>query len=293
MQQRAIKEKIKSTTSIKKITRTMEMISVTKMRKSMNISASYKSFINKGADIINVLSKDKSEIKNIFNNINNKSDRDLYIVIGGQKGLCGSFNVNIYRSLSKQLANNNKADFISINKYAEKICKRFININDNKLIYSFNKKLPTVSDYNIILKYITDSYKDSKYKNVYIVWTVFETVSKQFVDIKSLLPFAWENINNNININDNTASDTQYTIEPNIHKVLENAIVVILSGFLRYAYYDNNTSEHIARMNAMHNATSSASDMIKELKLYYNKSRQAAITQEISEIVSGAMSIGK
>ncbi|MDI9355079.1 MAG: FoF1 ATP synthase subunit gamma [Cyanobium sp. MAG06] len=85
----------------------------------------------------------------------------------------------------------------------------------------------------------------------------------------------------------------EYTIEPNIHKILENTIVVILATFLKYANAESNTSEHIARMNAMHNATNNAGDMIKDLKLYYNKSRQAAITQEISEIVSGAMGIKK
>ncbi|MDI9355080.1 MAG: F0F1 ATP synthase subunit gamma [Cyanobium sp. MAG06] len=195
MQQRAIKNKIKSTTSIKKITRTMEMISVTKMRKSMLVSENYKSFIKRGAEIINILVKDKSEIKNIFNNKNNNSNKDLYIVIGGQKGMCGSFNVNIYRAISKQLQDNKgiENDYISINKYGERICKRFINNTNNKnsngLIYSFNKKSLTESDYHIILKYITDSYKNNTYKNVYLVWTAFENVAKQEVNIVSLLPF--------------------------------------------------------------------------------------------------------
>ena len=290
MQQRAIKNKIKSTISIKKITRTMEMISVTKMRKSVSISENYKSFIKKGAETLRALTHNKDEIRNVFNNKKNNSNRDLYIIIAGQKGLCGAFNVNVYRKVSKHLSTERQADFISINKYGEKIARRLINNRDSRIIYSFNKKVLSEVDSNIILKYITESYIDNKYKNIYLVWTAYHGIANQSVGVKSLLPFVWQSLNDNLQINE-SSEYVEYIIEPNIHKVIENAIVVILSAFLQYAYYDSNTSEHIARMNAMHNATNNAKELEKDLRLYYNKTRQASITQEISEIVSGAIGV--
>lgn len=308
MQQRAIKTKIKSTVSIKKITRTMEMISVTKMKKSMVMANNYKDFIDDALNILNIIKTNKDTINNIYadkvvdNKITSfdKSSKNLYIVIAGQKGLAGSYNVNILRALNKiqkDFVNNYKdldfkefADFISINKYSEKIVKKFLNKEKTNILMSFNNKTFIDREAKIVFDRLSEDFLNKVYKNVFIIYTDFISTSSFEVKVDRLLPFEENILNLTSNKDIKNINNQEFIFEPNINNVIVNSVKIILSSYILYAYQRSLTSEHISRMNAMHIATENAGELISDLKLLYNKSRQAAITQEISEISAGANS---
>ncbi len=298
MQTKAIKQKIKSTGSIKKITRTMEMVSVAKMKKALGIADGYKAFLEEAKNILSILSDAKLE--SVYTQKNN-SNKTLIIIIAGQKGLCGGFNTNIYKevnSLVRSIAGHS-FDFISVNKYAEKIAKKFIRNdekletkNQNVLLASYIEKKITPTHIHSVLKTVIAGYVEKKYSQVYVVYTDFTNVNTQKVQSFKLLPFSEEKIDK-IKKTTQKVNTNNYLFEPTQSDVYDKAISLVLHHVVSAAIERSLAAEHAARMMAMKTATDNASDMLGDLKLYYNKVRQAAITQEIAEISSGAMALAK
>jgi F-type H+-transporting ATPase subunit gamma len=280
MQTKAIKAKIKATNSIKKITRTMEMVSVAKMKKAINVADTYKTFSREAERILSILSSQRD--KTVFNTPSN-NERGLYIIIGGQKGLAGAYNSNVYRFLHKELKDK-KADFIAIGKYGEKISKKFVTPK-NKLLSSHIDKNFTMSDVRNISRLAVKNFKNGVYGKVDIVFTDFKNISSSAVKQKTLLPFT-----DTAEINRN---DLDYTFEPNIHRVFERSSTVLIENLIMSSYLSSLAAEHASRMIAMKAATDNASELLSDLKLWYNKVRQNAITQEIAEISAGAASLSK
>ena len=338
MNKKTIKNKIKSTQSIKKITRTMEMVSVAKMKKALNIAEAYKTFGIEAKKILNVLASQREKYD--YATAKN-SEVKLLIVIAGQKGLCGGYNSNIYRKILKDYkveSENSNLRFICIGKYAEKIARRFDakdsskNINSNisnsdsvktktkkveasskinsNIILSFIGKEFTSSDVRVLIKNVTTNFVDHKYKSVELIYTDFENINTQVVSSEVLLPFKSKNINilnpdmsstenklgeikdkHKNSLESNSHDDLEYTFEPSIEQVYEYTVKILLQNIISGSVLRARAAEHAARMMAMKTATDSASEMIGELKLWYNKARQAAITQEIAEISSAAMAM--
>ena len=329
MNKKTIKNKIKSTQSIKKITRTMEMVSVAKMKKALNIAEAYKTFGIEAKKILNVLASQREKYD--YATAKN-SEVKLLIIIAGQKGLCGGYNSNIYRKILKDYkveSENNNLRFICIGKYAEKIARRFdaknidtknksetkikkaedLPKNNTNIILSFIGKEFTSSDMRALIKNVTTNFVDHKYKSVELIYTDFENINTQVVNSEVLLPFKAKNINilnpdmssaeNKLgeikdkpkNTLDNNHDDLEYSFEPSIEQVYEYTIKILLQNIISGSVLRARAAEHAARMMAMKTATDSASEMIGELKLWYNKARQAAITQEIAEISSAAMAM--
>lgn len=313
MNKKTIKNKIKSTQSIKKITRTMEMVSVAKMKKALNIAEAYKTFGIEAKNILNILASQRE--KNVYT-IDKESEVKMLVFIAGQKGLCGGYNSNIYRKILRDYkieADNNNLRFICIGKYAEKIARRFdakegvdknsdykkdkkvnnasVLIEKNKdsktlnsnIILSFIGKDFTPAEARILTKNITESFAEEKYKSVDLIYTDFENINTQVVTIETLLPFK--------NKKANIVEALEYTFEPNVEAVFESTLKVLIQNIILGSVLRARAAEHAARMLAMKTATDSASEMIGELKLWYNKARQAAITQEIAEISSAAMAM--
>jgi F-type H+-transporting ATPase subunit gamma len=204
----------------------------------------------------------------------------------------------------------NSFDFISVNKYAEKIAKKFtrnddksVTKNENVLLASYIEKKITSSHIRSILTSATAGFVEKRYSDVYVVYTDFTNVNTQKVQTLKLLPFSdAQNNFNDLNTSSTTAevkTDTKkvntdsYLFEPSQSEVYDKAISLVLHHVLSAAIERSLAAEHAARMMAMKTATDNASDMLGDLKLYYNKVRQAAITQEIAEISSGAMALAK
>jgi F-type H+-transporting ATPase subunit gamma len=302
MQTKVIKNKIKSTGSIKKITRTMEMVSVAKMKKAISLADGYKSFGIEAKKMMSILSsqREKHELT-IPNEGLNKYElgeekeikNTLIILIAGQKGLCGGYNSNIYRYIYKHYAlEKNNLRFICIGKYAEKIARKFDSDSEKKIegkniVASFIEKEFFSADARVITKKIIADYLDKNYKSVKIIYTDFTSIATQTVTENTLLPFS----------NDEKSAkniDTlEYSFEPSVSEVYTQAVNILLQNIISGSVLRARAAEHAARMAAMKTATDNAGDMLKELKTYFNKARQAAITQEIAEISSGAMASAK
>lgn len=292
MNKKVIKGKIRSTQNIKKITKTMEMVSVAKMRKAVQMADDYKTFGNEAKKILSILADQRE--KNVFSQDNN-SEKILLIVIAGQKGLCGGYNSNIYRYINKnysqELANKNIM-FITIGKYAEKIARRFAGVEsqEENIVLSFNQKDWLAKDARVTVKKIEEDFMSGEYGQVKLVYTDFENVNSQEVTATQLLPFRTHNIKELSDINkESKTDDLEYTFEPSISQVYEYTVRILLQNIITGSILRARAAEHAARMMAMKTATDNASEMIHELKLWFNKARQAAITQEIAEISSASL----
>jgi F-type H+-transporting ATPase subunit gamma len=302
MNTKVIKGKIKSTGSIKKITRTMEMVSVAKMKKAVNMAEGYKSFGIEAKKIINILGDQREKHALTIKNTHNKKEGEvkeiLIILIAGQKGLCGGYNSNLYRYIYKNYAlEKSNLRFITIGKYGEKIAKKFDTNNGTEkegtnILASFSGKEFTNSDARVITKKIISEYTDMKHREVKLIFTDFTNVNTQSVAENTLLPFSNETIKNskdlgevnnleNKNEKENLGDDLEYTFEPNVFEVFEYSVNVLLQNIISGSVTRARAAEHAARMMAMKTATDNAGEMLKELKTYFNKARQAAITQEI------------
>ncbi len=307
MNTKLIKSKIKSTGSIKKITRTMEMVSVAKMKKAVSIAEGYKSFGIEAKRIINILG-DQREKHVLSSKKNDLAIKDILIIlVAGQKGLCGGYNSNLYRYIYKNYAlEKSNLKFITIGKYGEKIAKKFdVNSGTDKeggnILAAFSGKEFLATDARVIIKKIILEFKENKYKEVKLIFIDFTNVNTQSVTENTMLPFSKDTLSDNKgNLNneektgkENLSDDLEYTFEPNISEVFEYAVRVLLENIILGSVTRGRAAEHAARMAAMKTATDNAGDMLKELKTYFNKARQAAITQEIAEISSGAMVSGK
>ena len=291
----------------------MEMVSVAKMKKAVNLAEGYKSFGIQAKKIFNILAYQKEKHILTIKNTENKKDeviKDILIIlIAGQKGLCGGYNSNLYRYIYKKYAiEKSNLKFITIGKYGEKIAKKFdLNNNSEKggtnILAAFTNKDFTSSESRVITKKIVTEYKEQKFKEVKLIFTDFTNVNTQSVVEITILPFSKEIISNFENkenkiegeINDNRKNfdDLEYNFEPNIAEVFEYSVNVLLQNIISGSVTRARAAEHAARMSAMKTATDNAGEMLKELKTYFNKARQAAITQEIAEISSGAMASGK
>lgn len=280
MQTKAIKSKIKATNSIKKITRTMEMVSVAKMKKAVSIAETYRTFYKEAERVIAILSTQRE--KTIFNSVSDVK-KELYIVIGGQKGLAGAYNSNIYRHLYKNIKDR-EVDFISIGKYGEKICKKFIN-SKCELLASYIEKNFTMSDVRAITELAIDQFEKEKYGKINVIYTDFKNVSSYILKEKILLPFS--------DPEEENKKDLEYTFEPSVFQVFERGSTVLLENMIMGYYLTSLAAEHASRMIAMKSATDNAGELLSDLKLWYNKVRQNAITQEIAEISAGAASLAK
>jgi F-type H+-transporting ATPase subunit gamma len=279
----------------------MEMVSVAKMKKAVNMAEGYKSFGIEAKKIINILGDQREKhaltIKNTHNKKGGEVKEILIILIAGQKGLCGGYNSNLYRYIYKNYAlEKSNLRFITIGKYGEKIAKKFDTNNGTEkegtnILASFSGKEFTNSDARVITKKIISEYTDMKYREVKLIFTDFTNVNTQSVAENTLLPFSNETIKEGAV--DKLGDDLEYTFEPNVFEVFEYSVNVLLQNIISGSVTRARAAEHAARMMAMKTATDNAGEMLKELKTYFNKARQAAITQEIAEISSGAMASGK
>lgn len=283
MQTKVIKGKIKSIGNIKKITKTMEMVSVAKMRKASHQSLSYTPFELESRRLLDILGDQRESHPLSTKNIN--ANKKLIIIIGGEKGLCGSYNSNIYRHIYKKYKNKNEdLDFIAIGKYGEKIAKKFLNLRENNVKLSFVSKVFSSPESGAIVKYIVNNYLNYEYREIVLVFTDFLSISKLNVVEMQLLPFSHENVNNKID-------DLEYVFEPNLESVYSVVVGLLLRNIIEGSVTKARASEHASRMLAMKTATDNAGEMQKELKLWYNKARQAHITQEIAEISAGSLNM--
>jgi F-type H+-transporting ATPase subunit gamma len=278
MQTKVIKEKIKSVGNIKKITKTMEMVSAAKMKKAIDSALLLRPFHEEAHHVLSDISLDPQIRHELL--AHNDVPGEVVIIVASNKGLCGSYNVNVYRKL---LEAYNEADrktlkIIAYGKYSEKVAKKL----KVETLASFNHPVLTSIDAHATTTMIVDWYKEKKIGTVRILYTHFTSATTFTPVLLQLLPFSSEG-------KPDTHGEPRYAYEPDQETVLSSIIPMMLHNIIYGAVLESYASEHSARMFAMKNATDNAKELQDDLKLYYNRARQSQVTQEIAEITSGAM----
>lgn len=279
MQTKAIKEKIKSIGGIKKITKTMEMISVSKMKKAIDSALLLRPFKMEAEAVLSQVYSDTLSKHELLTKNNVKGD--VVVIIASNKGLCGSYNINLYRTLTDYYSVEERKDLkvIAIGKHSEKMAKKL----HVEALASFDHPLLTSLDAHTITTMLINWYKENKIGTVRLLYTYFSSPTHFTPTLLQLLPFSPSTSKKN--------EEVPYSYEPSQESVLSSIIPIMLHNIIYGAILESYASEHSSRMFAMKNATDSAKELEDSLMLYYNRARQGAVTQEIAEITRGAMAL--
>lgn len=271
-----IKKRIKSVENTKKITNAMGLVATSKLRKSRKELLVNNKFIESTEPIVRNLATTASEEgANIYFD-GNKSENKLYVVMTSDSGLCGGFNGNVVSYLQTLIGNKkSSAKIIVVGNRGIGYVRRaqldtvgeYVDISD----------LPTVREAKVIFDKALEMYINEEVSEVNIVYSDFISPVKQVQKVDRILPI--EKFEGKVN---------KSLVEPNLEIVLEDALNIYLKGKIRGVLLSSKCSEQSSRMTAMDGATKNANDLLSDLKLKFNRIRQGAITQEISEIVGGA-----
>ena len=282
-----IRTKIASIKNTQKITRAMEMVAASKMRKTQDRMRATRPYATKMAQIIKHLAHANPEYKHPFLVERAEVKRVGLIAISSDRGLCGGLNANLFRKTIVQMkqwdAEQVEFDLCTI---GQKGTGFFSNLNAN--ISGQAVKLgdaPHLEDIIGIIKIMLDAYDQGKIDELYVVYNEFVNTMTQQPRIDKLLPIKAEQIDEELK------GHWDYLYEPDAKEVLDGLMTRYIESIVYQGLVENNACEQAARMVAMKSASDNAGELIDELQLVYNKARQAAITQEISEIVAGASAV--
>jgi len=275
-----IKTRIKSVESTKQITKAMELVSSSKFRKAKERAESARPYFNTLYNTVQDIAKNTSNSRNIFLK-ERKVNNVCYIVIAGDRGLAGGYNSNILKAV---IAHNKlgTGKVITVGKKAkESLSKRGYEVID----YIESVEKCVYEDANRVAQTAMEAYKNGEVDEVNLVYTEFISALSQEPKIVKLLPVTIDNTNTEKEVKKGKAA-VQYL--PSADAVLGYVLPKYVSGSVYGAIAESFASEQAARRTAMESATDNANEMISKLELVYNRARQAAVTQEISEIVGGA-----
>ncbi|MGV3729000.1 F0F1 ATP synthase subunit gamma [Hydrogenophaga sp.] len=282
-----IRGKIKSVENTKKITKAMEMVAASKMRKAQERMRSARPYAEKVRQIAGNLSRANPEYTHPFMQTNDAKIAG-FVVVTTDKGLCGGLNTNVLRAVTNELkalqAKGQGAEVVAIGNKG----LGFMNRVGAKVVSSVTGLGDTPHLEKLIgpVKVLLDAYTEGRINAVYVCYTKFINTMKQESVIEQLLPL------NAGTLQDNAGGrDWDYIYEPDAATVIDELLLRYVEAQVYQAVAENMASEQSARMVAMKAATDNAGSVIGELKLVYNKTRQAAITKELSEIVAGAAAV--
>jgi F-type H+-transporting ATPase subunit gamma len=281
-----IRTKIASIKNTQKITRAMEKVAASKMRKTKDRMQATRPYSKKIARIIKHLAHANPEYKHSFL-IKREVKRVGVIVVSSDRGLCGGLNSNLFRKTLTHLVQWNKDGIeVDIATIGGKAAGFFGNVKVN--IVGHVAKLgdiPHLQDLVGVIKIMLDAYNEGRIDELHVINNEFVNTMTQRPMIQQLLPvFACE-------LDQNLNGHWDYIYEPDAKEVLDHLLIRYVESIVYQGLVENNACEQAARMVAMKSASDNAGNLISELQLIYNKARQAAITQEISEIVAGAAAV--
>ena len=285
-----IRGKIKSVENTKKITKAMEMVAASKMRKAQERMRAARPYSEKIRNIASNLGKANPEYTHAFMQANDAKAAG-FIVVTTDKGLCGGMNTNVLRIVTGKLrelqAAGDAAQAVAIgnkglgflNRVGAKVVAHATHLGDTPHL---DKLIGPV-------KVLLDSYAKGELKAVYLCYTKFINTMKQEPVVQQLLPLSASEMDAQAKASG--AHGWDYIYEPDAQSVIDDLLTRYVEALVYQAVAENMASEQSARMVAMKSATDNAGSVIGELKLVYNKTRQAAITKELSEIVAGAAAV--
>lgn len=283
-----IRGKIKSVENTKKITKAMEMVAASKMRKAQERMLAARPYSEKVRSIAAHLGEANPEYVHPFMQVHEGVQKAGVIVVTTDKGLCGGMNTNVLRAVTTKLRELQDAGVSAetvaigskglsfLNRLGVKVVSQATALGDQ----------PNLDRLIGPVKALLDQYAEGKLSAVYLSYTKFINTMKQESVVEQLLPLSQEQMQAG-----KTGSSWEYIYEPDAQSVIDDLLVRYVESLVYQAVAENMASEQSARMVAMKAATDNAGNVISELKLVYNKTRQAAITTELSEIVAGAAAV--
>jgi F-type H+-transporting ATPase subunit gamma len=282
-----VRNRIQSVNATRQITSAMKLVSAAKLRRAQDAVTQMRPYADKLKEILANLSQDAEGVESPFMK-SRTVNKVLLVVISSNRGLCGAFNTNVIRNVTRLLNEQYAQQHAQGEVYV-------ITVGKKATSWASKMKLPSLGVYDEIFNNLTfsaaetvvteimEGYISASFDKVVLVYNEFVTAASQVINCEDFLPVSAESDGAEVSV-----SSTEYIFEPDQKQIIAHLIPMTLKTRLFKALLDSNAAEHGARMTAMHKATDNAGELIKSLKLSYNKARQAAITNEILEIVGGA-----
>ncbi len=283
---REIKTKIKSVQNTRKVTRALEMVSASKIRKAQDRMKTSRPYARVMKQVIGHLAQANSDYQHPYMTERPNPRRVGYVIISSDRGLAGGLNNNLFRKLLGEIRTwqeqGVEVDVVTIGQKASVFFRR-IKVNMVASVTHLGDQ-PRLEQLIGIIKVMLDSYSAGTIDRVFLSYNEFVNTMVQRAAFDQLLPLPAPET-------EIAHHDWDYLYEPDAETVLEHVLTRYVESLVFQAVLENVASEHAARMVAMKAASDNANKLIDTLQLVYNKARQAAITQEISEIVSGASAV--
>ena len=292
---KSIKTRITAVKSTQKITKAMKMVAASKLKRAQERAEQARPYADKILSVIQNLSVsiDENSRPELLGGRRNadgtlKNDTVLLIVTGSDRGLCGGFNGTILRAskarVHQLLNEGKKVKIVTVGKKPKEVLKTAFAEYIKKSYDAAKGKQVQFEEADEIGKYAIDQFESGEVDSVEVVFNKFINPILQKVTFQSLIPLQLGDAANN----NAAASNTSYDYEPDEEAILKTVVPQNISVQIFKALLENSASEQGARMSAMDNATKNAGEMIGKLTIYYNRTRQAVITKELIEIISGA-----
>jgi F-type H+-transporting ATPase subunit gamma len=283
---REIRTKIKSVANTRKVTRALEMVSASKIRKAQDLMRASRPYARAMRQVIGHIAHATAEYKHPFMVTRQSVKRVGYIVVSTDRGLCGGLNANLFRRLLAEIrewqSKGVEVDVVTIGSKANAFFRR-LKVNLVGSVTHLGEK-PQIAKLIGVIKVMLDAYTAGRVDRLNLAYNDFVNTMTQKPTISQLLPLPPSE-------QFVSAHNWDYLYEPDPETVMEHVLTRYVESLVYQATLENLASEHAARMVAMKSASDNATKAIDSLTLVYNKARQAAITQEISEIVGGAAAV--
>jgi F-type H+-transporting ATPase subunit gamma len=275
-----IRGRITSISSTMQITSAMKMVSAAKLKKAQDAIVMLRPYSEKLQEIIQNLNVNPEQDIASPYAVQRETKKILFITISSNRGLAGAFNSSIIKELNHRIAENPNAqvEVLTVGK------KVFDAVRKSRTVFDNQSSVYEFLSFEAVSKFVSNvmrNFREGNFDKVYLVYNKFINAATQEVQTEQLLPIAMPEQGNETVV-------TEYVFEPNSEEILNVLIPKSIKTQVYKSILDSIASEHGARMTAMHKATDNAQSMKNDLVIYYNKARQAAITNEILEIVSGA-----
>ena len=281
---KAVKLRIKSVQSTMQITKAMQLVAASKLRKAKERADASKPYIENMLLTLTDIANSNTDFRSTFTKVS-ENDKWLYVVIAGDRGLAGGYNSNLFKFVEQETKGRDNVTVLPIGKKSVEYFK-------HRNIPLFTEEYAEVAKINLsdcfqVAKLICNAYSSGEFGHIFLCYTNFISMLSQVPTASSLLPLS--DLRTEEKESDGKAREL-ILYEPDSETVFNAIVPEYLAGILYSSINISYASELAARRTAMEAATDNAEEMIETLSLYYNRARQASITQEITEIVAGAES---
>ncbi len=283
---RLIKRRISSAKNIAQITKAMELVAASKMKKAQAQALAGKLYAQKIYEVMMRLARRVDlSIYPLLKKPNIPTGKSLIVTITTNKGLCGGLNTSLFRFMTREFGQINRHIYVTLGKKA----LSFLTQSGSTVVADFSQTFPPIDAVPAVVALITKEYLSGVYDSVELVYNEFMSALSQIPRKKTLLPLTLSV--NKADIVNHEPQEGEMIIEPSIPEVFDALLPHYVENQLRDAILQAQASEHSARMIAMRNATDNALSFVSELTLVYNKARQEKITYEISDMVTARLAV--